>query len=336
MDSKDSESTNKAKVFGRRALKVLYPLISSTLWLLGILGLLCMTGLPLVLLWILFAAFIGVWIWKQRPKPMGIAGLSSFVLMLIFYFLQQARDDRDWWLETSRLPSFEISADNLTIHELRNFTWRSLEDYDSHWESRSYDLSKLNSLDLIVEPFRDSELMAHTMFSFGFSDGQRVIVSAEARKEANEDYGLLPGAFRQFELMYIFGSEEDLLTLRAVGRGARIYSYPVKATPEFIQDLFMNMVESAESLHEKPRFYASLRQNCTTTLVQHIDELRPKEKKLGLRSETLFPAKSGALLHAIGKMDTDLSFEEARKRYRIDVKAREFVGDENFSEKIRE
>ena len=318
------------------AWKFSFVLVALLLWFVGILGLLSMTGLPLWLLWLLLTAFAGVWIWKRKPKPMGIAALSAFVVMAISYLCQQARSNREWWPELTRLPQIEIEGDSITVHELRDFTWRSLEDYDTHWETRSYKLSKLDSLELMVEPFRDSELMAHTMFGFGFSDGQRLIISAEARKESHEDYGLMPGAFRQFELIYIFGTEEDLLTVRAVGRGARIYAYPVRATPEFIQDLFMNMVESANALHENPRFYASLRQNCTTTLVQHIDELRPKDKQLGLRKETIFPAKSGALLHAIDKMDTDLSFEEARKHYRIDEKVRKYVGEQNFSEKIRE
>ena len=78
-------------------------------------------------------------------------------------------------------------------------------------------------------------------------------------KKIDEAYSLVAGALRQYELIYIFGDEKDLLTLRALVRGSALHLYPIKAEPEFIVSLFKDLAMSANALHDKPTFlsYAS-------------------------------------------------------------------------------
>ena len=163
--------------------------------------------------------------------------------------------------------------------------------------------------------------MAHTMLRFGFGDHEHLIVSVEARREKNETYSLISGAFRRFELIYLFGSEDDLLVLRAVHRGTRLYIYPIKADHPFMLSLLKDMASSANALHEKPMFYRSILDNCTTTLVKHFDRLQ--KDHIGLRRETLFPSLTGQLLYRMGYMDTDLSYEKAKEHFRADERIRE-------------
>ena len=70
----------------------------------------------------------------------------------------------------------------LQYETFRNITWHE-DRLEANWESRNYNLNNLRSLDLIVEPFKDSKLMAHTMLDFGFENQGHVIISVEARKE---------------------------------------------------------------------------------------------------------------------------------------------------------
>lgn len=241
----------------------------------------------------------------------------AFVGMITLLLSLKPSNDRDWAEEYSVLPRIIIKEHDVTIKGFRNFRWRGIQEFDPIWEERTFDLKKLSRLDLIVEPFKDSEFMAHAMLGFGFEDGKQIIVSVEARRETHETYSLIPGAFRQFELIYLFGDAEDMLKLRAVHRGASIYAYPVKADQDFITRLFLELVTSANALHEKPNFYRSVRDNCTTTLVKHIDRVH-REEHIGLRLGTLFPARIGRLLHQMGYMDTTLSYEEAESYFRMD------------------
>lgn len=205
----------------------------------------------------------------------------------------------------------------MTVVNFRDFK-RSVDAVDPVFITEVFDLSRLNQLDLIVEPFKDSDYLAHTMLRFGFSDNKSLIVSVEARREEHETYSLFKGFFRQFELIYLFGSEADLLRLRAVFRKTRIYQYPIKADPKFMADLLKDLAQSANDLHQTPRFYRSIRDNCTTTLVKHFDRLGPQ--KIGLRKETILPAMTGKLLYQTGYMDTNLTYEQAKEYFRIDQK----------------
>jgi len=244
-----------------------------------------------------------------------------FVACVIWLSTIQASNHLDWLDEVSVLPKVVINDSEVTITNFRNFAWEGINSSDLNWETRTYDLNLLNGISLIVVPFHDSQYMAHTMLVFEFESTHNIIISVETRKEKNEQYSLVAGALRQLEIIYVFGSEKDLLTLRAVHRESKLHMYPIKADKAFIVNLFKDLANSANALHEKPQFYRTLRDNCTTTLVEHID--RHYQQKIGLRIETIFPAMAGRLLHDMGRMDTELSYSQAYEASRIDHIVRE-------------
>src|SRR6185295_13850801 len=49
-------------------------------------------------------------------------------------------NDRDWLPEVARAPTAEIDGDKLTVHNVRNFDYRSETDFTERWEDRTYDL----------------------------------------------------------------------------------------------------------------------------------------------------------------------------------------------------
>ena len=249
--------------------------------------------------------------------------------MFVWLVSIQASNNLDWLDEVSVLPKIYINNDKLRVENFRNFTWKGINDSDLIWETRTFDLTRLNKLYLVVVPFGDSEYMAHTMLIFSFEDQNNIVVSVETRKEIDETYSLVAGALRQLELIYVFGSEQDLLTLRAVHREAKIHLYPIKAEPEFIVSLFKDLAQSANALHKEPKFYRTLRDNCTSTLVKHID--RHYQQQIGIRLETIFPAQAGKLLHEFDRMDTRLSYEQAHAASRIDDLVIQYSLEKDFS-----
>ena len=302
-------------------LRFVLMLAVTFIWLITITGFHYLYQLPKVVSVLVFVVFPLIGRHFHKEKIFVIFVLIGFIGMIMSVQVVAPSNDRDWASDHSVLPKIEMADHKVIIEGFRNFEWFGQNKFNPRWEERSFDLRKLKRLFLVVEPFKDSELMAHTMLRFDFGEDGPVIISVEARSEKNEEYSLLAGAYRQFELIYIFGDENDLFSLRAIYRGARIYVYPVKADHEFIVDLFRDLAAAANSLHLSPRFYRSIYDNCTTTLVKHID--RHYEDHIGLRYETLFPALTGKLLYDLGFMDTDLSYEEAKKRFRVDDLIRE-------------
>ena len=271
--------------------------------------------------------------WK---KPIILLSGILFVIVFVLLLIEKPKRYRDWIESCKKPPIVRISKDLevVKIGNVREFKWRSVDDYDAAWVTRSYYLDRLDSLDLVIEPLGDSKLFAHSMLSFGFGPERKVVISAEVRKEEGESFGLLSGLYKQFELMYQVNSERDALTLRGCQEGTQLYIFPIKATQEFMRSLFVSMTEKAGRLTDEPKFYHSLRANCTTELFDHIK--KNYDGSISYGRGVLFPAQSGKVLHEMGWMDTDLDYDAAMEKFRSGIRVRKFANHPDFSKKIRE
>jgi Domain of unknown function (DUF4105) len=114
-----------------------------------------------------------------------------------------------------------------TIQNVRNFKYRSESSYAQRWETRTYNLDQVRSVDLFLSFWGPTQI-AHTIASWGFDDGQYLAISIETRKKRGESYSALRGFFRQYELYYVVADERDLVGLRTTYRGEQVYLYSVR------------------------------------------------------------------------------------------------------------
>ncbi len=246
----------------------------------------------------------------------------------------QPSNDRDWAPDQRVLPWAEFSGRRVTVHNVRYARYRSTDDYDVTWEDRSYDLDRLRSAWFLVEPFgRDWEGPAHTLMSFGFAGDGYLAISAEIRKERGEEFSPWKGLLRQYEIMYVVGDERDLIQLRTNFRRDPVYLYPVRASRERIEQMFVGMLRRANHLREKPEHYNTLTNTCTTNIVRHVNELVPG--RVPWSYKVLLPGYSDELAYELGLIDTDLPFPEAKRHFRINDAALRAGGREDFSQLIR-
>jgi hypothetical protein len=172
------------------------------------------------------------------------------------------------------------------------------------------------------------------MLSFGFADGSYLVISVEARKEVGESYSVWRGLVRQYELMYVIGDERDLVLTRAVYRPDEVFLYPIRTTPEKIRALLVDMLKSADALPGHPEFYNTLTNNCTTRLWRHVEDVAPG--RIPPSWKILLPGYSDELIRSLGLLNTDLGIDAARRRFRINDRARRYAGSPDFSRRIRE
>ncbi len=263
-----------------------------------------------------------------------IALLLTAVVLAFWFFGPQPSNDRDWTPDQERLPWAEFSGRRVGVHNVRYFRYRSVADYDVAWEDRSYDLDRLRSAWFLVEPFeRDWDGPAHTLMSFGFEGDEYLAISAEIRKEKGEEFSPLKGLLRQYEIMYVVGDERDLIQLRTNHRRDPVYLYPVRASRERIEQMFVGMLRRANRLREEPEHYNTLTNTCTTNIVRHVNELVPG--RVPWSYKVLLPGYSDELAYGLGLIDTDLPFSAAKRRFRIDDDALRAAGREDFSRQIR-
>jgi len=263
---------------------------------------------------------------------LAVATVLALAYLLLIVVVKPA-NDRNWTPDTQRTANAFISGDMVKIKNVRNAYYRSTKDFDVRWEERSLDLRKLDSVWFMVEPFSDWRGPAHTLLSFGFSDGQYIGISVEIRKERGESFSPLGGMLRQYELIYIVGDERDLIGLRANHRHDDVYLYKMRATPEQARELFVSMLTRANQVSEKPEFYNTLTSTCTTNIVEHINVIAPG--RIPLSYKTLLPAHSDELAFDLGLIDTTLSREEFRAAHQINKMAKLHADSPGFSEAIR-
>ncbi|MGQ0562530.1 MAG: Lnb N-terminal periplasmic domain-containing protein [Gemmatimonadota bacterium] len=260
--------------------------------------------------------------------------LLLLLILTIGWISIRPSNDRAWTIGQERTPYVTFAGSRLTIHNVRNFIWQQDGSAKVRWQDRTYDLDRLESVWFGLAPFeRDNRGPAHTFLSFGFSDSQYVAISVEARRERNEDYSVLKGMLRRYEITYVIGDERDIIGLRSV-RGDDIYLYPIRTTPAKARALFVEMLERANSLNQEPEFYNTLTNNCTTNILDHANSVSPGRIPYG--RQVLLPGYADELAQRLGLIDSSVPIEQIRARYLINERARAFARDPFFSLRMRE
>jgi hypothetical protein len=267
-----------------------------------------------------------------RPFLRGALTCLLLFLLLLGWWLHIAPgNDRHWQPDVALSPTAEISGDRLTVRNVRNFEYRSETDYTPRWETRTYDLAKLQGLDLVLS-YWGPRAIAHTILSWQFEDSEPLAISIETRKEAGEEYSAVLGFFRQFELYYVVADERDLIRLRTNVRGEEVYLYRLRPPPARARALLLSYLAAVNRLATTPDWYNAFTHNCTTTIVLHIRDLGlpivPHWKMFlnGYLDESLYEQ---------GFINRSLAFNYLRERSAITSVARSLDPRDEFSKAIR-
>jgi hypothetical protein len=241
-------------------------------------------------------------------------------------------NDRPWYPDVARLPYGTVNGHLLTLHNVRDFDYRSETDYRQHWETRTYDLNKLQGVDLFLS-YWGSPAIAHTIASWEFADQPPLAISIEARKAEGQSYSAVRGFFRQYMLYYVVADERDVIRLRTNYRGEEVYLYRIRMPLDHARALLLQYVADINRLAEHPRWYNALTQSCTTTIryhLKHIGPTRPWNWRI------LVNGYLDELMYQRDAIDTSLPFPELRARSDITAKAKAADNSPDFSQRIRE
>jgi hypothetical protein len=249
--------------------------------------------------------------------------------------VQSPRSDRNWIPEHARMPRVAFAGETVSITNLRDFRTQASGDVRPGYVDRTCDLSAVESLWYVLAVFHEDDWRwpAHSMFSFGFADGTYLVVSVEARKEVGESYSIWQGLLNRYEIIYVVGTEKDLVRTRAVHRPDDVYLYPIKASPEKIRALLVSLLRKADDLALHPEFYNTLTRDCTTRLRDHVNEVAPGLIPLSWKVQ--LPGFSDELARDLGLLDATLPLEQERRRFHINERARLFADAPDFSRRIR-
>jgi len=245
-----------------------------------------------------------------------VVSLAVFYIVILLLF--RPSHDREWQLGHEALPQIVYSTESsqISIANYRNFAWTEVNAADIQYETRSFDLDQMSGVDVIISHFDDFEGLAHIFLSFGFTDGNQVVVSLETRRESDESFSPLLGILRQYEMIYVVGSEKDVVGVRTGHRDERVYLYPTKATPEQARRLFDLLAVKINDVYNAPTMYNTLTNNCTNELTRSVEEM--SDIDFPLTWKTILPGYFDEVLYDLELIDGEGAFSAVKDRHLID------------------
>src|SRR5262249_33614089 len=97
-----------------------------------------------------FAAF-AIWaFWLSRERRMPAVAIALVLGVVAWWLAITPSGDRDWRPEVAVMPRAFIDGDHVRVMGVRNFDYRSRNDFTVHYEEREVDLSHLTGLDFFV------------------------------------------------------------------------------------------------------------------------------------------------------------------------------------------
>lgn len=336
-ESYPSRSKRLLKVIGRLFLGII--LFGMAGW--GVLALyyfdhlssVVRTGLAAAFALVSVIALVGFALPRWRWR--AFAGfLLLFAILLGSWFRIAPSNDRDWQPDVAVLPYAEIHGNLVTVHNIRNFEYRSETDYTPHYYDKTYDLSKLEGVDLVAVYWMGPAI-AHVFLSFAFEGGDHLAVSIETRKERGEDYSTIAGFFRQYELYYVVADERDVIRLRTNYRKdppEDVYVYRLQGPVENGRRLFLQYMEKINALKRTPQWYNTLTTNCTTVIWMNA-RINPGHPPFSWK--ILASGYVPQYLYEIGRLDTSIPFAELQRRAHVNARAQAADKAVDFSRQIR-
>ena len=276
---------------------------------------------------------VGAFLFLPHRRRTLVGFGIAFAVVLLWWTSIEPSNERDWQTEVAVLPHATIDGDLVTLHNVRNFDYRTEQDFQPRYDDRTFDLRKLDTVDLIAV-YWAGDAIAHIMVSFGFA-GEQVAISIETRKEKGEAYSSIAGFFKQYELIFVVGDERDLIRVRTNYRRPeeQVYLYRTRASPDRARRLFLEYVAKVNHLRDSPEFYNTLTTNCTTDvwlLIRALTDRLPMDWRVLLSG--YFPNYA----YDLGSLDTRLPFAELKAASLINQRAHAADQDPAFSARIRE
>ena len=238
---------------------------------------------------------------------------------------------RDWADDVSQPLTGQVDGHKVTLFNVRNFNWRTEEDYDIHWETRHYDLDRLVGADLVLSSWGMPGIV-HALFSFGFDDGAHLVFSVEVRRRRHQPFSSMGGFFKHFERTIVAADERDVIRVRTNVRNETAHLYALQMSKSAMRALFLSYVQEANQLAATPAFYNTATSNCVTIVYDMAKQVAPG---LPYDYRLLLTAYLPSYLYQVGALDRRYPLDALIRQGDITMRARVTGESDDFSRAIR-
>lgn len=280
------------------------------------------------------AAFFIAAVFVKRNRLIALIIAVLLPLIIIFWwFTITPSNDAAWQSPWARMPEIEVKNNILMIQNIRDFNYRSENDYDVKYISGNYDLDKLEKVMLILSYWDGNTAVAHTILDFGFKDGRWLAISSETRLKQGQQQTAMGGLFKQYGSLYIIGTEADLLMLRTNFRKEQVYMYQLKSTPEQCRILLLDLTGRCNRLRLKPMFYNTITGNCMTSLIPSLRKVA-RDPNIFKDIRILLNGYSDEIIYEKNATPAEVPYEQFKMEHYITGRMQKVTDREQYSKTL--
>ena len=217
-----------------------------------------------------FVAF-GIWaLWLARRPRSYLAFAILFLGVLAWFSSIRPSHDRAWRPEVATMPRAIIDGDHVRITGVRDFDYRSRDDFTVRYEEREVALSHLTAVDFFVSYWTPGPV-GHTFRQLRLR--QR---ASPLHLDRNEAGGrrILRASRLALQTVRVDLCRRRRARHRACSHQFRdedVYLYRIRIAPENARRLLRIYLARINELADQPEFYHLLSNSCTINIVRYAN-----------------------------------------------------------------
>jgi hypothetical protein len=245
-------------------------------------------------------------------------GVVAVVLVAALASVREPSLERTWDEDVAVLAGVELLPDG-TVRLIKIRDWRYTRDsvVSKRYFDGRYDPADITGLWLYEQELGLGGLIAHTFLVFEFSSsygdipGRWLGLSVETRREAGERYSIVRGMLREFEVTHVWATERDLVTRRVELLDYPLTRYRVDVPEEYLGRIFLQFLRETAALATTPRWYSTLTTNCTSSLIEYVNEAEPGA--IPRHYSSVLTGRADDHLRRLGYLDPDYALPITRE-----------------------
>ena len=252
----------------------------------------------------------------RRVRLIALVALSAVVVLGAGVSLRSPSLNRTWDEDVRVLAGVEIRGDgSIALENVRDWTYSEEAVLSTSYFDASFDPADIVDVWMYEQVLDGRGLIAHTFLVFEFDesyDAARYVgLSVETRRETGETYSLVGGMLRSFEVTHIWATERDLVTRRVVHLDYPLTRYRLEIPAEYRARLFTKLAEETRTLATAPRWYNTVANNCTSSLIRYVNESEPGA--IPFHHSYVLTGKVDTYLETLGYLDPESTLSVTRE-----------------------
>ena len=218
----------------------------------------------------------------MRRKPWLLVLLTLVVLVTVGTrtALRSPSLERNWDEDVRVLAGVDLTSDGtIRLTDIRDWSYAVDTILSRSYLDAAFDPADIVDLWMYEQILDERGLIAHTFVVFEFDStygpARFLGISVETRRESGEQYSLVGGMMRDFEVTHIWATERDLVRRRVLYLDYPLRRYRLNLPADARVRVFTQFARETRDLASRPSWYNTVTRNCTSSLIRYANESRP-------------------------------------------------------------